>query len=104
MFTKRFFARFLPFLATFLVGVFIASFFVTFGSPGVNGRRHRHCEGDRQMRMELEQLREENLQLRDQLNIRQTNFDRDFSENDIRELLPPPPPLPVKPVTPRVVR
>jgi hypothetical protein len=66
--TKGFFKRMLPFLATFAVGVFIASFFVTISGPNFRGRGFggRHKEMKR-LRMENEQLRNENLRLKNQL-------------------------------------
>lgn len=104
MFSKKFFVRLLPFIATFLVGVFIASFFVTLGRPGRVGHRHRHYEKDRQIRMERDQYREENIRLKELLNDRQMNGDRYFSDSEIQGLLPPPPPLAVKPHSPKVIR
>lgn len=91
MCSKKFFGRLLPFFATFVVGILIASIFAPFGRSSMGGRRHRHFEEDRQMRLENEQLREENLRLKEQLNDSLMNVqDSDFS-------VPVPPPLPVKP-------
>ena len=63
MCSKGFFRRIVPFFATFAIGMFVASFFVTIGAPRFNfgeGRR-RHCEErfrrDNQLRIENEQLR-----------------------------------------------
>ncbi len=61
-----FLKRFLPFIAAFAVGVFVASFFVTIGFPRFEGRNHRHQRHHR-MKQENEQLRRENLELRRQL-------------------------------------
>jgi cell division protein FtsB len=105
MCSKKFFGRVLPFFATFLVGVFIASFFVSFGRPSFGSRRARHFQQDQQIRLENDQLREENMRLKEQINDRQMNFDHpNFSDNDVRSLMPPPPPLPVKPAAPRAIR
>ena len=107
MFSKKYFSRLLPFFATFLVGVFVASFFVSFGRPSFGERRARHFQEDQQMRLELDRLREENMSLKrhhhcDRLGrIYESSPD---SDNDVRDLLPPPPPLPVKPATPRSIR
>lgn len=68
--SKGFIRRMLPFLATFAVGLFIASFFVSVGAPRFRGRgweRHRRFE---QMRIENEGLRNENLRLKNELESR----------------------------------
>lgn len=90
---KNFLRRTVPFFATFLIGVFIASFFVSIGRPGYGGRRAMHFEEDRQIRVENDRLRDENTRLQEQLKSRPFNYDSDFSERDIRELVPPPNPL-----------
>lgn len=66
--TKGFFKRMLPFLATFAVGIFIASFFVSISTPSFRGRSFggRHKEMKR-LRLENEQLRNENLRLKNQV-------------------------------------
>ena len=64
--TKGFFKRIIPFLAAFSLGIFIASFFVTIGGPRFRrgGMRHREM---RELRVEVERLRMENIQLKDQV-------------------------------------
>lgn len=66
--TKGFFKRMLPFLATFAVGIFIASFFVSISGPNFRGRSFggRHKEMKR-LRLENEMLRNENLRLKNQM-------------------------------------
>lgn len=68
MFSKGFFKRMLPFLATFAVGIFIASFFVSISAPSFRGKGFgkRHHEMKR-LRFENEQLKNENLRLKNQL-------------------------------------
>lgn len=104
MCSKKFFIRFLPFFATLLIGMFVASFFVTIGRPAFGGRRYRHFQEDRQIRVEVERLREENLRLKNQINDLRMNAQSDFSDFEV----PPPPPPPhiitVKPVAPRAIR
>jgi hypothetical protein len=90
MFSKKYLGRLLPFFATFLIGVFVASFFVTIGRPGFGGRRHRHFEEDRQMRVELERLRDENNRLKDQVNELRVNKLDWENDGDIIEAVPPP--------------
>lgn len=108
MFSKKHFSRLLPFFATFLVGVFVASFFVTLGGGrSYNDRRARHLQHDQQMQLENDQLREENFRLK-----RHHHCDRlgrmygesPDSDSDVRDLLPPPPPLPARPVAPSAIK
>ncbi len=109
MCSKKFFGRVLPFFATFLVGVFVASFFVSSGGGrSFADRRSRHFQQDQQMQLENDQLREENLRLRRHhhcdRNAKWGDGDSFGSDNDVRDLLPPPPPLPAKPAAPRAIR
>ncbi len=104
MCSKNFFVRILPFFATFVVGMLIAGIFAPFGSLAFGGRRHRHFEQDRQVRMEVEQLREENLRLKELLNDSHAIAPvAQFDDTDLPGLVPPPP-LPVRPATPKVIR
>jgi len=68
MFNKGFLKRMLPFLATFAVGLFIASFFVTITAPSFrkSGFSKRHHEMKR-LRHDNERLRNENLRLKNQV-------------------------------------
>lgn len=91
MCSKNFFRRVVPFFATFLMGVFIASFFVTIGRPSMGGRRH-HMEEDRQIRMELDRVTQENMHLREQLGERSVSVERHLIDPGVRGLVPPPPP------------
>lgn len=61
--------RFLPFFATFVIGVLVASFFVSVGFSRFEGRGWRHRKGNhhKSMHRENERLRRENLELRQQL-------------------------------------
>jgi hypothetical protein len=72
-----FLKRFLPFFATFVVGLFIASFFVSVGFPRIEDRRGHNHKCDRKG-SEIEQLRRENLELRRQL---------EQLENDVPEVV-----------------
>ena len=106
--SKGFIRRMLPFFATFAVGLFIASFFVSIGPPRFRGRgweRHRRFE---QMRIENEELRNENLRLRNELErhdwapseiptVRSENWRNRGPEFPVEG--PPPPPRPVAPHT-----
>ena len=102
MCSKDFLRRVVPFFAAFLVGVFIASFFVSIGRPGWGGRRARHFEEDRQMRLQNEQLVEENFRLREQLDERSVSIEHHLIEPGVRGLVPAPPPP--RPAAPQAIR
>jgi hypothetical protein len=98
--------RVLPFLLTFAVGLFIASFFVDLVPRPQTYRGHRRgrCREVQELRMQYLQERERSEQLQQQLEqVRQNPIDLKHVENwnapgpDM-----PPPPPPVK--APRAVR
>lgn len=96
--------RIAPFFITLAVGLFVASFFVSIALPNFQinrSSRWRHREYDRQLRLEVERLREENSRLRRQgsVEIRTINVER---PRDLEGMVPPPPPM--APVAPRAVR
>ena len=66
MCSKGLLKRILPFFATFAVGLFIASFFVDISGHRWRPGHRMHHEMER-MQMELQQQREENMRLREQL-------------------------------------
>lgn len=97
-----FIKRFLPFALTFAAGLFIASLFVPIGFAKFGSRhRERHRNEDRQLRLEVEQLRKEKCDLRRQLEAKQANseFENTFDAPASVEL-PVPPPVPVAPAVP----
>ena len=109
---KGFVIRMLPFVGTFAIGLFIASFFVNIGGAGHNHRRGRFHEIKR-LQMENEDLRNENLRLRNELEGRHERLgdlqsEHDFAMPGSRKRhfapVPPPPPAPVMPVSPRAGR
>lgn len=104
MCSKKFFIRFLPFFATLLIGMFVASFFVPFGRPAWGGRRARHLEEDRLFRGEVERLREENLRLKNQLNNIREVDGTELSDFDVPAPPPPPTVITIKPAAPPRVR
>lgn len=98
---KGFVKRVVPFFLTFAVGLFIASFFVSIAAPNFqfNRGRRNHREYDRQMKLENQQLREENARLkREALERNRREMTSYAFENDFE--VPPPPPMP--PAPPRV--
>ena len=103
--TKGFFIRMLPFLATFALGMFIASFFVSISAPRLGNRAtgHKYYKM-KKLRVENERLRNENLRLRNELESLQikqhTPVSPAFHEFDVDtyvDAVPPPPPAPVAP-------
>ncbi len=87
--------RLLPFAATFLVAVFITSFFVDLHRPRFGEWRMRRYQECQRMRIENEELRNENLRLRNELENRR------FDINELENSVPPPPLAPMVPVSPR---
>src|SRR4051812_3267473 len=92
--------RALPFLATFAMGLFIASFFVNIGPRfGSSEHRIRRFEQIQRLMMENDELREENLRLKNKLNM---NWDSPAgSEGEELQrpdwkVSPPPPPRPAR--------
>jgi len=82
--SKGFIRRMLPFFATFAVGLFIASFFVSVGPPRFRGKgweRHRRFE---QIQIENDQLKIENGRVTEE-NIRLKNIlaGRDWAPSEI---------------------
>lgn len=64
--TRGFIQRFLPFVAAFAVGIFVASFFVQISGPRFSGGKKTRVI--RELRAENERLRLENLRLRNEVN------------------------------------
>jgi len=105
--TKGFFIRVLPFMATFTLGLFIASFFVSiapsFGGGG-RGFGHRHRKMER-LRMENERLRSENQRLRKDLESRFGGWHNPRHGEDLgwnEDIFSNVPPVPVPPAPPRL--
>ncbi|MBK8464702.1 MAG: hypothetical protein IPL32_02640 [Chloracidobacterium sp.] len=87
--------RALPFLATFAIGIFVASFFVNIGAPRF-GNRSKCRHEVRELRIENEQLREENIRLRIGQSASEFEHvpDQFLNSQSIDEpVLPPPPPV-----------
>ena len=91
--------RVAPFFLAFALGLFIASFFVTIAAPNFQFRRgfSRHREYHRRMEFDNQQLREENIRLKNRLAEMEK---RDWVlEGDLNVVVPPPPPVaPVMPM------
>lgn len=89
---QGFLKRVVPFFLTFAAGLFIASFFVTVAAPnfqfGNRSWKRNHRQYDRQREAEIQQLREENNRLRNQISNQESV---DFQE--LRYAVPPPPPV-----------
>lgn len=91
-----FIKRVVPFFLAFAAGLFIASFFVSVTAPTFQfksrGWKSNHRQYDRQREAEIQQLREENRRLKNQISDAQSV---DFQE--LRYAVPPPPPAPLAP-------
>jgi len=83
---KGFVKRIVPFFLTFAVGLFIASFFVTVVAPSLKipnrGWRRNHRQYDRQMELENQRLRDENLRLRNEAQQKFDKFAATYEMND----------------------
>ena len=92
--------RFVPFILTFAVGLFIASFFVTIAAPNFQFNRrgfNRHRAYDRQMESENQRLQKENNRLtRENMELKSRKFDIN-PEFDLDLNAPPLPPAPKAP-------
>ncbi len=102
MCSKGFFKRILPFAATFAVGIFIASFFVSISAPSFGGGRARRHQEMKRIRVENEELKNENLRLRNELESRQWNAPHamhleEWNSPGVEFPVPLPPPPPVAP-------
>lgn len=93
--------RIAPFVLTFAVGLFIASFFVTVSAPSFKFKRgfNKHREYDRQREMRINELQTEN----DRLRKRVADLEkRDWVLDTVDVPAPPEPPkvstLPMKSV------
>ncbi len=86
-----FIKRVLPFALTFVVGLFIASFFVTIAAPNFQfpsrERRKNHRQYDQQIESENKRLKEINIRLKNQL-LEQDS--QEFSTSDLKYTVPPP--------------
>ncbi len=100
--TKGLFKRVLPFFATFVIGLFIASFFVDISAPRFGRGRWMRHEFQR-IQVENEQLRNENLRLRNELDSSRFN-PGELRHINREELMAPDVSLPVPLPPPRVRR
>jgi len=93
--SKSLLKRFLPFAAALVLGLFVASFFVTITAPSFNFKRSykvRKYREIRNLRFENQRLREELRQQR--LRTAQIEMNRNVEfERDFNNLVPPPAPL-----------
>ncbi len=103
---KGFIKRVVPFFLTFAAGLFIASFFISVAAPNFQfrrGYRMNHRQWDRQRDIEIQQLREKNAQLEQQMS--ESDADKAIYQNlDLRYDVPPMPPAPPAPPAPPSVR
>lgn len=105
-----FLKRALPFLATFALGLFVASFFVSIGGTTSGFKIYKSkCRNElRELRIENEQLLQENLRLQQEhktsiefpgpppVYMENENIDLRIPSIDELDSVSPPPPPPVK--------
>jgi hypothetical protein len=98
MLSKAVFKRVVPFLLSFVAGLFIASFFVSLAVPDLSGFRRgpSKMREYRKVKMENEDLRRDNCRLKKELEAARSERNASFESlpPDIN-LAVPPPPLPV---------
>ena len=91
MFYAGLFKRIIPFVLTFIAGLFLASFFVSVAVPDLNLRsehRSHRCRDKHQLRIENSELRERMRVMRNQ-NEELRRSARDWDEAAIMEAVPP---------------
>jgi hypothetical protein len=98
--------RVLPFFLTFAAGLFVASFFVSITSPSFSfpRRSHKFREMHR-LRVENQELKRTNCELRKQLEEARRNSELRLTlDSDFPTFEPAPPPPPPAPRAPRFDR
>ena len=103
------FKRVLPFFLTFSAGLLIASIFVPITAPNFNSGFNRRAKMReyRQLKLEVEQLRNENCRMERELQeLREAHAEQMSPNCDSVPAfdLPVPPPAPPAPGAPRTVR
>jgi uncharacterized membrane protein YgaE (UPF0421/DUF939 family) len=91
--------RVAPFVITFALGLFVASFFVSVAFPSLRINRgwKSHREYHRKLEFENRQLKAENCRLRKEAAERRAQWNFEAEAVTLNELVPPPPPIPVAP-------
>ena len=89
------FKRVVPFLLTFAVGLFIASFFVTLMAPNFGGfRRQSRLREFRHVRVENDDLRRENARQQAEIENLKRQLEASRAADIDMFTVPPPPPVP----------
>ena len=89
---RGFIKRFFPFFVTFILGLFVASFFVAITAPKFQfnrGKKHREYH---RLKYENKCLKEKNRQLQRELEAEKFHGDFEIMNLDV-----PPPPIPPMP-------
>ncbi len=106
--SKGFLMRMLPFVATFTLGIFIASFFVSIAVPRFGNRAPgMKYHKMKKLRIENERLRNENLRLRNELESFNSSWPTAHHGQNPElngEFYVQVPPVPLAPAAPRAAR
>lgn len=81
---KSLIRRALPFVAAFTVAVFVTSFFVDLNGPRFRGFRAKRHHEMKRLRIENQELRNENFRLQEQLENRQFRRGHRHPDEDIQ--------------------
>jgi hypothetical protein len=107
------FKRVVPFLLTFAVGLFIASFFINIGLPSLpESRRQVRMREIQRLRFENDELRRDNVRLQAENEMLRSRHEVTvhtndaFGDVDVFAVPPPPPVAPTvtRPATTRTIR
>jgi hypothetical protein len=98
--------RIVPFFLTFVIGLFIASFFINIATPSFSFPRRSYKFHEMQrLRDENRELRRANDELRRQMEEARRNAELGSTiDSDFSNFGPPPPPPPLRPVHPKLER
>lgn len=102
------FKRVVPFLLTFTVGLFIASFFITIAAPSFGGGRRFRAREWRNLQVEVQELKNERSRLKQEIETlkdeRREIWGSKLAEGSSIENFVPPPPVAPTVTRPAVTR
>ncbi len=88
--------RIVPFIAALVIGLFVASFFVSLSAPSVrverSWKKSKHRDYHR-LKRQNKCLKRENRRLKRERSIQRRKLDVERQFDSVMELVPPPPPM-----------